>query len=317
MNRRSLLRYLGVGVVGGLAGWSLSQQATRQMSTSPSTPLPTAELTKLAADDGDTDDQFGTSVSISGNGTTAIIGADADEDPNGDGAGSAYVFSAAGEGWRQQAKLVPEDGDGGGVFGFSVALSADGTTAIIGTPGGDGAGSAYVFSAAGEGWRQQAKLVPEDGDEHDEFGLSAALSADGTTAIIGAHQDEDPNGEAAGSAYVFAAAGEGWRQQAKLVPEDGDEQDRFGFSVALSGDGTAVIIGAPGDEPNSAGSAYVFAAAGEGWRQQAKLAPEDGDEHDEFGLSVAVSSNGTTATIGAPGHEEPNGRQAGSAYVFA
>jgi hypothetical protein len=90
--------------------------------------------------------------------------------------------------------------------------------------------------------------------------------------------------------------------------------------VAVSGDGTTAIVGARGDEdPNvdGAGSAYVFSIAEGSLRQQAKLAPEDGDEHDQFGTSVAVSGDGSTAIIGAQGHDDPNGRLAGSAYVFA
>jgi hypothetical protein len=89
-----------------------------------------------------------------------------------------------------------------------VALSGDGTTALIGAPGdedpnGDGAGAAYVFARDGGGWTQRAKLLADDGDSNDFFGNSVALSGDGTTALIGAPNDEDPNGDLAGAAYVF------------------------------------------------------------------------------------------------------------------
>lgn len=108
----------------------------------------------------------------------------------------------------QRGKIVPDDGDNGDRFGGSVAVSSDGTTALVGAvndrdPHGDRAGSAYVFDSSGGSWSQQAKITADDGDSDDEFGNSVALSSDGTTALIGASGDENPNGRTAGSAYIF------------------------------------------------------------------------------------------------------------------
>jgi hypothetical protein len=108
-------------------------------------------------------------------------------------------------------------------------------------------------------------------------------------------------------------------QQQKLSPSDGDRRDSFGFSVAVSSDGTTALLGADEDvDPNGkdTGSVYVFAQSGGSWSQQQKLAATDGDGNDRFGESVAVSSDGTTALIGASVDEDPNGPNAGSAYVF-
>jgi hypothetical protein len=296
-----------------------------------------SQQAKLAADDGDSFDYFGDSVAVSGDGTTAIVGAESDEDPNGPSAGAAYVFEQSSGSWSQQAKLAADDGDDGDNFG-SVTLSKDGTTAIIGAkydedPNGEGesvgAGSAYVFTDDG-GWSQQAKLAADDGDGDDQFGFSVAISSDGTTAIIGANNDEDPNGSGedwytgAGAAYVFEQSDGTWSQGAKLAADDGDAEDTFGESVALSDDGTTALVGARFDEdPNGyeAGSAYVFEASSDTWSQRAKLAADDGDEGDEFGNSVSVSADGTTALVGTWDDEDPNGEVefgsgAGSAYVF-
>jgi VWFA-related protein len=271
---------------------------------------------KLTPADGDGGDRFGASVAVDG--STALVGAFNDEDPNGTGAGSAYVFDGSGGNWRQQAKLTPADGDGGDGFGQSVAL--DGLTALVGAntdedPNGRNAGSAYVFDGSGGDWRQQAKLTPADGDSDDQFGWKVAL--DGSTALVGAWGDEDPNGRRAGSAYVFDGSGGGWRQQAKLTPTDGDAGDRFGISVALNG--STALVGANNDEDpkgTDGGSAYVFDGSGGGWRQQAKLvgAPPSHDSGDQFGGAVAL--DGTTALVGAWFDEDPNGRRAGSAYAF-
>ncbi|WP_277543289.1 hypothetical protein [Haloarcula laminariae] len=273
---------------------------------------------KLAADDGNIYDNFGVSVTLSSDGTTALIGACWDEDPNGNTAGSAYVFDSSDGSWTQQAKLAADDSESPDSFGWSVSLSGDGSTALIGAPvdedsNGNTAGPAYVFGRSGGWWSQQVKLTPDDGDSDDSFGGSVTLSSDGSTALIGASGDEDPNGDNAGSAYVFGSSGGLRTQQAKLAPDDGDSDDAFGFSVALSSDGSTALIGAPGDE---AGSAYVFDSSGGSWTQQAKLAPDDGDSDDSFGFSVALSSDGSTALIGASGDEDPNNELAGSAYVF-
>jgi hypothetical protein len=291
---------------------------------------PQTEQSELGADDGDRGDSFGSALAVSEDGTTAIIGAAADEDPNGQNAGSAYVFEDSDGSWSQQAKLSADDGDDGDRFGYSAAVSADGTTAIIGAQNDEdpnveelyeiASGSAYVFEDSDGSWSQQAKLFADDGDYDDRFGASVALSDDGTTAVIGAYGDEDPNGkygdDGAGSAYVFEDSDGSWSQQAKLAADDGSENDDFGWSVSITDDGTTVVIGAP-----DGNAAYIFEESDGAWSQQSKLTADDGDSSDDFGSSVALSDDGTTAIIGADGDEDPNGESeyasgAGSAYVF-
>jgi hypothetical protein len=317
--RRRLLAALGTTSVAALAGCTGDNEGGNKADD-----LPVQQQAKLIPDDGDDRDFFGQSVAMSGDGSTVLIGAQSEEGPYGRNAGSAYVFSRASEDWQQQAKLIPDDGDSDDQFGNSIAVSNDGSTAIIGAKGDSDlsldAGSTYVFSRTGEGWQQQAKLLPEDGNRRDLFGETVAVSGDGSTTIIGASPDDNTNGDLAGSAYVFSQAGGGWQQQAKLLPEDGDEGDGFGHSVAMSSDGNTAIIGAYDDEdPNGdrAGSAYVFSGAGGTWQQRAKLAPDDGDVGDYFGSLVAVSDNGSTVIIGAPGDEDPNSERVGWVYVFS
>jgi hypothetical protein len=288
------------------------------------------EEAKLVSEDGDNGDQFGFSVGVSGDATTAVIGARNDDNPNRNEVGSAYVFQREGNEWREERKLAPEDDNEGNEFGSSIGMSGDGTTAVIGAdrddnPNGKGAGSAYVFQREGEEWHEERKLTPEDGDLEDRFGSSVGVSSDGGTAVIGARNDDDPNGTTnqplggAGSAYVFTREDGAWREEQKLAPVDGDEDDGFGISVGVSGGGTTAVIGAVGDEdPNGefGGSVYVFQRGDSAWSEEAKLTPEDGDERDGFGYSVGMSSDGTTAVIGAAGDEDPNGHDGGSAYVF-
>jgi len=272
----------------------------------------------LGADDGDSGDTFGSSVAVSDGGETVLVGAAQDADPNGNGSGSAYVFTREGSSWRQQAKLAPDDGDPQDQFGTAVALSGDGSTALVGAfhddePNGNLAGSAYIFIRDGSSWTRRAKLAADDGTALAEFGFSLSLSRDGTRALIGARHESEPNGSEAGAAYVFDRSGGTWTQRAKLVASDGSGGDAFGVSVSLSTDGSTALIGADG---NDGGSAYVFAHAGDSWTQRAKLVADDVDSRDSFGDSVALSGDGTTVLIGSFA-DDASGQDSGSAYVFA
>ena len=267
------------------------------------------DLDKTLAMDGADADNFGWSVSVSGD--TAIVGSYRDDD-NGSASGSAYIFTRSGTDWSQQAKITPNDGSVDGFFGYSVSVSGD--TVIVGSQldddNGTNSGSAYIFTRTGTDWSQQAKITPNDGAEADLFGISVSVSGD--TVIVGSYQDDD-NGAGSGSAYIFTRTGTDWSQQAKITPNDGAEADLFGISVSVSGD--TVIVGSYQDDDNGAGSgsAYIFTRTGGTWSQQAKITPGDGAEADLFGISVSVS--GDTAIVGSY-QDDDNGRDSGSAYIF-
>jgi len=120
---------------------------------------------------------------------------------------------------------------------------------------------------------------------------------------------------------VFGRDGGGKFDPLRPLAADGDDEDRFGESVGVSGD--TVVVGAVNNEdPNGgsddqrsgAGCAYVFTRDESEWTQQTKLGAADGDEGDQFGQSLAV--DGDTAVVGAPADENSNGLNAGAAYVF-
>ncbi|MCH7582772.1 MAG: FG-GAP repeat protein, partial [Acidobacteria bacterium] len=133
---------------------------------------------------------------------------------------------------------------------------------------------------------QQAKLTAADGAAFDLFGFSVAISGD--TALVGAHFDDDA-GPDSGSAYVFTRSGTTWTQQAKLTAADAAAFDRFGRSVAISGD--TVLVGAVFDDEGGrrSGSAYVFTRSGTTWTQQTKLTDADAAADDRFGFPGAIS----------------------------
>ncbi len=265
---------------------------------------------KITASDGEFDDRFGYSVSISGD--YAIIGAHRNDDGVNGNRGSAYIFHRAGTVWSEQAKLTPSDGGSSDHFGYSVSISGD--YAIIGAYGhyigmNSSPGSAYIFHRAGTVWSEQAKLIATDGEDNDQFGWSVSISGD--YAIIGADKDDVGVNGNQGSAYIFHRLGTVWSEQAKLTASDGENNDWFGRSVFLSED--YVIIGAFGDNiggNSNVGSSYIFHRLGTTWSEQAKLTASDGGNSDNFGFSVSISRD--YAIIGAYQHHFDHG----AAYIF-
>lgn len=162
-------------------------------------------------------------------------------------------------------------------------------------------------------WDDPSKLAADDGDTLDFFGMSAALSRDGRTALIGAQGDDG------GSAYAFAWNGSSWNQEAKLTAEDRDSRDEFGSDVDLSATGDTALVTDENDvDPAGAtsGSAYIFTRSDGAWSQQAKLVSDDIEGGDSLGKSGALSPDGSMALVGADGDENENGVSAGAVYVY-
>ncbi len=276
-------------------------------------------VTKLTASDAASSDNFGSSLSISGD--TAVVGAENNDD-TGSSSGSAYVFErnlGGAESWDQVAKLTASDAAVFAFFGYSVSISGD--TVVVGAYGNGDAGSesgaAYVFernAGGADSWDEVAKLTPSDAAADDVFGNSVAISGD--TAIVGAPAYDDLDGRP-GSAYVFSTNGCSWAQIAKPTANDAAGGDQFGHSASISGD--TAVVGAPFEDPvgTNSGSAYVFVrnqGGADGWDQLAKLIASDAATGDNFGNSVSIS--GDTAVVGA-WHANPSGAgDAGAAYVF-
>jgi len=266
------------------------------------------EEDQFEATDADPGDEFGWSVSISGN--ALVVGAFRD-DQSGTDAGAAYLFVRSGSSWVQMAKIVGTDTVAGDSFGYSVSIHND--TVVVGAPGhdalGSGSGAAYVFVRSGAAWVQQAKLLALGGAPFDAFGRSVCIS--GESLIVGA-VGSNVGGSDAGAAYVFIRGGTAWVQQARLLAADPFTDDWFGASVALTVD-TAVVgaLSVDGAGINS-GAAYVFERQGSTWMQQDKLLPPDPDGGDQYGISVTVS--GDKILAGASFNDDA-GRQSGAAYV--
>jgi hypothetical protein len=274
---------------------------------------------KLTGGDESGEGLLGASVALSADGATMLVGAPHDENPN---SGAAWVFVRQGEAWVQQgSKLTGAEPPAGSgeeeqcaeesseeagecAFGASVALSADGDTALIGEPSATARpGSAWVFERAGSTWTRSAVLKGTSGPGEGRFGKSVALSADGETALVG-----DPSAASLrGSAWVFEHGGSGWTVDATLAVSEPSRVAHIGRAVALSSDGKTALVGGPGDS-GFVGAAWVFTRGASSWIQQpGKLtgAEEIGAAH--FGKSVALSGDGTEALIGGLTDAEGSG----------
>jgi hypothetical protein len=214
------------------------------------------------------------------------------------------VFTRSGDAWTQQGNKLLGSGAGEHPLplgqGMSVALSADGNTAII---GGWGAEGVWVFTRSGSVWTQQGKkLIGAGAVGNARQGMSVALSSDGNTALVGGWSDNSKTG----AVWVFTRSGGVWTQQGKkLVGTDAVGSARQGMSVALSADGNTAILGGPGDNLwdrrapfglGAAGAAWVFTRSGGVWTQQNKLVSTG--PVGRLGTSVALSADGNIAVVG-------------------
>jgi len=265
---------------------------------------------RLVADDAADGDQFGGSVSLSGN--TLVVGA-AYNDDNGSRSGSAYVFERTGATWTQTIKLLASDADGSNYFGRSAAVS--GTTVFVGAPynsdNGTYSGSAYIFEKSGATWSETQKLIATDAAAYGRFG--SAVCVDGDFAVVGAAGTDCGTTTRVGAVYLYDKVGGTWTESVKLMASDPLQGDHFGEAVAI--DENRLIVGTPDKNVGgySHGAAYIFEDNGTAWVQTAKLTASDGYADDQFGISVDI--RGDYAVVGAPSNDD-NGDASGSAYVF-
>lgn len=252
----------------------------------------------------------GTSLSLSADGSTAIIGAYGDSST----VGAAWIFTRSGDVWTQQGtKLVGSGAVGSAWQGSSVALSYDGNTSIVGGAWDSSyRGAAWVFTRSGGVWTQQGnKLVGSGAVGSAWQGISVSLSGDGNTALVGGEYDSNN----AGAAWVYTRTAGVWTQQGKKLVGTGIAGNiaEQGSSVSLSADGNTAIIGGFGDS-GGIGAVWVFTRSGGVWTQQGNKLVGTGAQgaYGYQGYSVSVSADGNKAIVG--GYYD-NSRE-GATWVF-
>src|SRR6056300_881264 len=289
--------------------------------------------TRIVSTDAQAQDYFGFSVSISGDGNTAIMGAFEEwgppSAPNARG-GAAYIFTRTNGSWDTGTKILEPGAEPHAQFGFSVNISSDGNTAIVGALLENGSpsapvtdsGAAYIFTRTNGSWDTGTTIRAPDPGQDDRFGQSVALSSDGNTAIVGAFYDDGPPSEPVsqtGAAYIFTRTSGSWDTGTKIVATNQQSYDVFGGSVSISGDGNTAIVGAYGDGGTYKGAAYIFTKSNGSWDTGTKITAPGGATQDAFGIGVALSSDGNTAIVGAyleDGTSPDVNFNSGAVYIF-
>ncbi len=246
--------------------------------------------------------QEGTSVALSADGHTAVIGGPREEGPSATPEeGGAWVFTESGSGWKEQAQLPAGTGAGEQTgAGQSVAVSGNGNTALVGGPGEDKAtGAAWVFTRSGESWSQQGgELLGEDATlKEAQQGHSVSLSEDGNTALIGGYHDD----LSVGAAWAFVRSGSTWTEQEKLVGTGSlGVFSTQGSSVALSADGLTALVGGAGDN-SEVGATWVFARTPESGGEEKQPEEKPKEEQKEPSKEQSPPSTGNVSTAAGTG----------------
>lgn len=203
-------------------------------------------------------DEFGRALALEGD--TLLAGAPSDA-VSGIRQGTVFVFGRRRGRWLTPTKLSANDGAAGDLFGLAVALSRNGSRAVVGAPHAasgavTGAGAAYVFEKIGGAWLQTYKLIgpPVDGGR---FGASVAIEGD--AILVGAPGKDPGNASDPGAAHLYVRSGDGWNEKAIVVPADSVAGDEVGGGVAMAGE--TLFVGAPMDDNTTgsrSGAIYVY-----------------------------------------------------------
>lgn len=280
---------------------------------------------KTLAGDKRTDDHFGAALAMPGDGTRLFVGA-----PDDDyqtlltffDAGTVRVFRRTPSGLVPEATLpqnIPYDDTR---FGASVATTASADRLAAGAPTPADIGSVEVYARTGTTWTFEAHLVAPDGAVQDAFGTGVALSADGTTLVIGSPESSDPPVSRNGAVYVFTRVGTTWSFSERLVAMDRESLASFGSAVALDASGDRLVVGASYATVGAfarAGAAYVFERAAGSFTERGRYVASDAGDQDRFGTTVAITADGSCFAVSAPNADDevpPAKGDSGAVYVF-
>lgn len=262
---------------------------------------------------GNTDDEmFGWSVSVSGDGGIIAVGAKSSDRQDLENAGHVRVYVWNGFFWSQ----IGDDIEGVGsndMAGSAVALSLDGTSVVVGSPGARGVNNKAVgtvrvltYDKQRNIWNQTGSDIEGD-DEGDEFGHAVSLSEDGKHLAVGAPGNSE-NGDRSGQVQVFQYSDGVWSQFGPALSGNatGDES---GTSVSISSSANVLGVGGPGVDGaagDNSGAVRVFFWSGIFWFQLGGAIEGEGPD-DLYGSSVSLASAGNRIVVGAPGGKSKTG----------
>lgn len=262
----------------------------------------------------------GISVALSDDGNVLAVGSNWNNWSGILSVGTVSIYERTGSVWVLKDTLHPATFAQSLYFGTSVALSSDGSVVAVGAYNDNQTtntnGAVYIFTRSGDSWTQSTKLVNTVASASEQFGERVALSGDGKTCVVGAKNFlNTAQTQYNGAVYVFYNDEGVWRKE-RIIDDTPTTNDYFGSSVAISKDGTKLVIGVPGKESNSltdTGVVYVYSGAnGAGWTRTKTISPKYLEASDRLGYSVGISGDASTTVTGSPGQYA----SAGSIYIY-
>ena len=241
---------------------------------------------KMIPLDARADDYFGLSIAAYAN--KSIVTA-YKNDEGGTNAGAAYYYQETGGKWNLRQKLIPVNSNSYQLFGSAVAMTEQ--TALISAVGdsenGFQSGAVYAYNLLNNEWLECQKLIAPNGGPNDEFGN--ALSITGNIAVIGAWGSLNKNGKRSGAVYIYMYNGKQWVLQQQLFAPEGENDDRFGWSLSIK-EGV-VAIGAPGSDESGKdmGAVYLFTRQNNEWVYSQKIVPQGGIHGAGLGIKVLIA----------------------------
>lgn len=312
------------------------------------------QQTFLSPSDFSTTLLFGFSVSLSADGNRLAVGIPG-EDGRGTGvttlpapgaislvnSGAVLIYERTGTAWAIDAYVKASNTGSFDSFGWSVSLSGDGNSLVVGAPmedsastgidstpneGASSGGAVYVYRYTTD-WAFESYIKASEVDVNDIFGTAVSLNADGTTLAVGAPNYTFDRGgfDNSGAVFIYRRTSVWAEQDMVLAMNMGsDQDDLFGTSVALSNDGNAFAAGAPGESSSltgvgtamnetasESGAVYLYRFTSPNWVRESFIKASNTGAGDTFGGSVSLSGDGTRLAVGAS-DEDSSGTGIGS-----
>ena len=260
---------------------------------------------KIFSSDIAANDNFGSGVCVSGDGSTIVVGSPNDDD-GASAQGSAYIFEKVGITWTQVQKIIQSDTRSNGWFGSRVRISDDGTTLVVGAYVHDGVGAnvgaAYIFDKGGGGtWSQTLKLYPPN-TTTQFYAQGLDISGDGNVIAVGAPND-DTTSSNMGRVFMYVKSGGAWSNtptQTFQYDTAVAEEKYFGWTVGLSQNGNTLIVGAPYEdtEQTQSGAIHIYERTNGVWTPVKREYTGVNPSGEGFGTSVAISDDGKVYIAG-------------------
>ena len=272
---------------------------------------PSTQSQKITMAENDADSYFGSSVALSDDGYTLVVGS-SHHDNVATNEGALFIFERGSGTWTQTKKMWASDFATAGqmLLGQSVAISGDGTNIVAGAWGNDTTGSnrgaAYIYVKSGGVWptTETQLLRDNDGNNEDYFGWHVSMSQSGDRIIVGVRDDHHPNmvgsGVNGGSIVVFDRINSVWNQTKKFFGGNAHNNSaNLGYSTACSNDGNVYVGGVPHSEARGGDSGAIIIYEENVWKERTKTLNID---------AALIAQNPVFFSVASSAHELNQGQ---------